>query len=218
MKMFKSLGLLSLLAASSLSYAEAGDYGKPSWDYVSVGYASMDFDANSTRERATFTGYALQGVKSIGDDYFAEFTYMAGDDNWKIATGGIALEANLENTYLKVGAGTKRSFDKIGDVSLSAGYLKYEVTVQGQPVMPEHDNSGVYISAGLSKKMRDTVELFGSVNHRRWEETMAESGRDSETQVSYGARIYVDNGIIISVTNRFIDYGDFLDLSVGYRF
>ena len=137
------LSLISLILAFSAS-ANAEDFD---YDFLSVGYGSVDFDDLGVDG----TGFSIGGSYAITDAYYAFFDYNAA-----------SLDAGVDTTTWGAGFGYHRSMsDKVDLVaSLSYEYFEFDIPLAGS-----FDDSGLGLSVGFRIAQSDKLELNAGINY-----------------------------------------------------
>ena len=184
------LSLISLILAFSAS-ANAEDFD---YDFLSVGYGSVDFDEIGVDG----TGFTIGGSYAITDSYVAFFDYSAA-----------SLDAGVDTTTWGAGFGYHRSMsDKVDLVaSLSYEYLEFDIPLAGS-----FDDSGLGLSVGFRIAQSDKLELNAGINYVDY----GDSGDD--TGFELGALYKVNDAYSVGLSGEWSDNISMYTLSGRFYF
>ena len=139
----KYLLLVTALSASFSTLAKS-----PDWDYVELGYASVDINDIS---EVSPTGISIGGSKLVGENIFLVGRYSKLSDDFQ----GVDLDIDQSSLGLGYRYGVTDTTDLYAVVSYE--YLKAKAS--SGDINAEEDDNGNGFTAGVRSRLTNSIEV-----------------------------------------------------------
>jgi opacity protein-like surface antigen len=120
----------------------------PSYNFVSLGYQSVDLDAGGGID-VDGDGWALGGSFEIGENMFGFVSYAD--------TG---FDFNIDLTQIQAGLGWQTDVSETTNFFARAAYVKAEIDAPG---FGSEDESGYGVGIGVRSNVTDLIELYAEI-------------------------------------------------------
>ncbi|MFT5675424.1 MAG: opacity protein-like surface antigen [Paraglaciecola sp.] len=189
-----------LLLVTALSASFSTLAASPNWDFVELGYASVDIDDISEVSPA---GISLGASKLLGENIFLVGSYSKLSDDYQ------GVDLDLDQSSLGVGYryGVTDSTDLYAVVSYE--YLKAKASSGGSSV--DEDDSGAGLTAGVRSRLSSSFEVDASIAY-------IDIGDDSETTFGVGVNYYFTEHFAAGVSYTSSDALNTIGASLRYAF
>lgn len=184
--MLRSILFTTLLAMSASAGAQGFDY-----DFFSVGYSRLNFDAEGVDVDGD--GFGIAGSFEITDSFFIAANYGLGT----LEEQGVELDLDT----MGVGLGWHTPLSDVIDFVGTLSYERVEASAQGF----EADDDGLGLGVGLRFQASEAIEVNGGISYVDMDEGGSDTGFG--LGVLYGVTENFDVGLSGDWTDDVSAYG-----------